>query len=100
MTKTKSKKVTKAQVLKLIDKMDFKGLSEAYRESEIAWSAKEWKEFVETIEARQKKEIIKKLEELKDWMQKTFTNDDSPELKELLNDALDQAIKTINENQK
>ena len=40
-----------------VEKMDWKGLSEAYRESEIAWSANEWKNFIKHIRKEAEEEI-------------------------------------------
>lgn len=43
---------------KALDTMDFKGLAKAYQESQTSWNARNWKNFVEEIKARQKKEIM------------------------------------------
>lgn len=40
---------------------DFKGLAEACRKSEIAWSAVEWKEFIEKIRKDEREQVIKEL---------------------------------------
>ena len=53
-------KLTKKQAEEFIKKFDFKGLSEAYRESEISWSENEWREFIESIR-KQEQERIKDL---------------------------------------
>jgi len=53
----KSKKVTKALIIKELERRDWKAFAEGFHELNIEWHAKEWREFIEHIEARQKKEI-------------------------------------------
>ena len=85
------KKLSKAQVSKLVDKMDFEGLSKAYMESEIAWSAKEWKKFIKIIRAKQKKETMGKVKN----MPIVETNDPDRFHPQTFKDTIDQVIKTI-----
>ena len=51
--------------LELLKNYDFEAMSRAYRESEIAWSAKEWKEFIEKIVEERDEYWIKVAERMK-----------------------------------
>ena len=52
--------------LELLKNYDFEAMSRAYRESEIAWSAKEWKEFIEKIVEERDEYWIKVADGMKD----------------------------------
>ena len=41
-----------------LETYDFEGIAKAYRESEIAWSENEWKEFIETIKKQERERVI------------------------------------------
>ena len=43
---------------------DFEGLAKAYRDSEIAWSVNEWKEFIAEIRKQERKRIEEELKHI------------------------------------
>lgn len=45
------------KVKQLIDKLDFRGLAEAFRERDIDWHEQEWKEFIELIQKKERQRI-------------------------------------------
>ena len=51
-------------IKQLLETYDFEKMAKAYRESEIAWSANEWKEFIEAIRKQERKNIEEELKHI------------------------------------
>ena len=57
----KPNKIGEKQVLEFIERLDWKGLSKAYQESQEAWNAENWRNFVEEIKREGRKEVLREV---------------------------------------